>query len=273
MSLGIIIKAPEGIVLAAESRVTLSVPGNGHEIIHVNFDNATKVLSFNKPYNKFGVVTYGQAAIGVRTAQTFIPEFEVTLPDDDINRLSVLDFSTRLSDFFMNQWQNSGMPIGAAYLGQDMTFNVAGFDDNEPYGKVYTINIPRNPHPVEQSPVVDGQVQFGIVWGGQREIVDRLIMGYDARILDGLIAGGIIQREQVPAIQEMLRGVQLQIPIQFMPIQDCVNLALLFIRTTITTQSLTVGLRGTGGAIDVAIITKEHPLTFIQKKEIKAEQN
>lgn len=56
-----------------------------------------------------------------------------------------------------------------------------------------------------------------------------------------------------------------------MPLQDCVNLATLFIKTTIETQSLTVGLRGCGGAIDVAIITRNSYLKFIKKKEIIVE--
>ena len=62
--------------------------------------------------------------------------------------------------------------------------------------------------------------------------------------------------------------MQLQVPIQFMPLQDCINLAILFIRTTINTQELTVGLRGCGGEIDLAIITRNNPLRFIQQKQL-----
>lgn len=267
MSLGIVIKAPEGIVLAAESRVTLTTPtNNGNGVLHVNFDNATKLLSFSKPYHDLGVVTYGQAAIGFRTAQTFIPEFESTLENngDGKRGITVYEFAKKLSDFFLDQWKQV-MP--ANYNGPDMTFNVAGFDDNEPYGKVYNLNIPRKPEPIEQSP---GKNNFGITWGGQREIVDRLVMGYDGRIIDLLIKNGIIKPADMTKIGPLLSQIQLAMPIQFMPLQDCVNLATLFIKTTIETQSLTVGLRGCGGAIDVAIITRHKALEFIQKKQIIA---
>lgn len=264
MSLGIIIKAPEGIVLAAESRVTLSTPsGIGTEMVHVNFDNATKLLTFSSPNNSIGVVTYGQAAIGFRTAQTFVPEFEASLSVEE--RLTVFNFAERLSAFFLNQWR-AVMPTN--YTGPDMTFNVAGFDDNEPYGKVYSFNIPSLPVPLEQNATVGGQVQFGIVWGGQREIVDRLVLGYDGRIFDILTRNGVIQPADVSRVAQLFSPLQLAMPIQFMPLQDCVNLATLFVKTTIETQSLTVGLRGCGGAIDVAIITKDNCLQFIQKKKI-----
>lgn len=83
MSLGIVINAPEGIVLAAESRVTLTAkPPGGSNPIHVNFDNATKLLSFAEPNDVIGAVTFGAGAIGLRTAQSFVPEFEASLPVD-----------------------------------------------------------------------------------------------------------------------------------------------------------------------------------------------
>jgi hypothetical protein len=110
MSLGIAIRAPEGIVLAAESRVTLTAELPEAPPIHVNFDNATKLLSFSPPNNAVGVVTYGQAAIGLRTAHSFVPEFEATLPDE---RLPVAAFGERLRDFFSEQWAGTSRGVDA----------------------------------------------------------------------------------------------------------------------------------------------------------------
>lgn len=278
MSLGILIKAPEGLVLAAESRVTLTAqfvptqqPGNPapaplpQQSLSVNFDNANKLLTFNAPYSRYGAVTYGAGAIGLRTAQSLIPEFETSLHGQD--NLTVLEFAQSLSNFFVNQWQQSNLPIGV--LGQDMIFNVAGFDDNEPYGKIYQFQIPNAPNPIEQNQTINGQHQFGITVGGQSEIVSRLLMGYDANLFNILIGAGIITPQQFQnQITQLLQPLRLQTPIQFMPLQDCVSLAVLLIKTTIEAQSLTVGLRGCGGAIDVAIITKDSDLKFIQKKNI-----
>ena len=79
MSLGVVIKGPEGLVLAADSRVTLEARQQNGAPIPVNFDNATKLLAFSKPHKHVGAVTYGMAAIGVRTAHSYLPEFEVWL--------------------------------------------------------------------------------------------------------------------------------------------------------------------------------------------------
>lgn len=270
MSLGIIIKSPEGIVLAAESRVTLTstlVNGAGQQVINNNnFDNADKIVKFNEPNNFIAAVTYGQAAIGnYRTAQSFIPEFESELKlKYQETRLTVLQVATELSNFFLEQW-NKLMPQN--FIGPNMIFNVAGFDDNEPYGKVFSFEIPKIPTPIEQSPMLNEQHQFGITWGGQREIVDRMILGYDLKVPQILKQAGI-EDKKISEIQGRLQALNLQIPIQFMPLQDCINLAHLFIRTTIDTQELTVGLRGCGGAIDIAVITKNEEMDFIQEKHL-----
>jgi 20S proteasome alpha/beta subunit len=260
MSLGIVIKGPEGITLAADSRVTLAAK-TPQGLLHVNYDNATKLLSFSEPNNFVGAVTYGQAAIGLRTANSYLTEFEGSL---ERNRLSVDEFANRLSNFFMEQWRKE-MP--ADYNGPNMTFVVGGFNENEPYGRVFLFEIPQLPEPRLQH-----DNGFGITWGGQREIVDRLMQGFDERLMQ--IAANVLtlKDEQLQLLHQALRQeLQLPVPIQAMALQDCVDLAVFFLRTTIWAQKLTVGVRGVGGAVDVAIITRQEGFQFVQRKKITAE--
>lgn len=268
MSLGIAVKGTEGVVLAADSRVTLnaSLAQNPNIQFPVHFDNATKLLSFASPNQWIGTVTYGDAVIGatmsdLRTAQSFVPEFEVGLPKD---RLSVRDFSQRLSDFFLNQWQNK-MPAGQATTG--MSFIVAGFDENAPYGSVYQINIPNQPNPVEQSPN-----DFGITLGGMPEHTIRLVQGYDPRVIE--IARQVLRppMNQIEAFKTALAQLNLGIPYAVLPLQDCIDLAIFLMKTTMSAQSLSIGLRGVGGTIDVAVITRREGLRIIQQKQLAGEK-
>jgi hypothetical protein len=267
MSLGIVVKGPEGLVLAADSRVTLVGQQQGQPPTLVNFDNATKLLSFGEssainPHRYIGAVTYGQAAIGLRTANSFIPEFEAELPNE---RIEVADFAKKLSDFFMGQWQ-AGMP--ADYTGPSMTFVVGGFNDGEPYGRMYLIEIPNAPSPIERNPQPG---EFGITWGGQREFVDRLLRGYDPQLPELIKNTLHLQPAQVSSLEKALRPLQMSTPIQMLALQDCVNLAIFFIRVTIEAQELSVGVRGVGGEIDVATITRRDGLQFVQRKKIVGE--
>lgn len=262
MSLGIVIKSPEGIVLAAESRVTLTINGTQGKPAHfVNYDNATKLFSFNPPHNHIGVVTYGLAAIGQRTAHSFVPEFESTLPPE---RLSVLEIAQRISQFYMEQWRTN-MPSN--YTGPNMTFLVAGFNDIEPYGRVYILDLPRRTDPIEQQANIN---EFGISWGGQREIVDRLMQGFDERLIPIISNEYKLSSEQQQHLKTVLiQNLSLPLPLNVMALQDCVNLALLFLRTTIEAQELTVGVRGCGGPIELAIIKRQEAFNYIKHKSIK----
>lgn len=263
MSLGIVVKGPEGLVLAAESRVTVQAQPPKGQPVYVNFDNAMKLLSFRKPHTHVGAVTYGAAVIALRTANSFVPEFEAKLPDE---RIPVSDFAAKLGDYFLDRWK-AQMPMPPKYTGSPMTFVVAGFDEGQPYGRVFVIDIPTNPTPQENH---SGDT-FGITWGGQRTFVDRLIRGYHEQLPDVVTQALGLKDQQKQTLMQALRPLEMVIPLQAMPLQDCVNLAIFFIRTTVDAQKLTVGVRGVGGPIDVAVITASQGIDFVQRKRIVGE--
>ncbi len=61
------------------------------------------------------------------------------------------------------------------------------------------------------------------------------------------------------------------IPFAFLPLQDCVDVSTFLIRTTMAIQSWLIGIRGVGGAIDVAIITRTKGFQTVQQKTIVGE--
>lgn len=270
MSLGIAFKGPEGIVLAADSRVTLMAqlpqPGNQPPLLVAStYDNATKLLRV-KGQSHVGAVTYGVGAIGgtePRTAHSYIPEFEQEL--GNIARLSVQDFATRLSNFFLKKWQAQQMPP----TGQDMVFLVGGYDNGAPYGRVFEVFIPSRPAPHEWH---SGPGEFGLVWGGQREYADRLIHGFDGNLPSVVQEFLQIDDAQRDALrQRLMERLQVPVPFAFLPLQDCIDLAFFLIRTTIVMQHWIVGVRGVGGAIDLGVVTQAEGFSDVQRKRIVGE--
>ena len=265
MSLGVVVKGTEGIVLAADTRITLNAQSpNLQSPVSVNFDNATKFLSFGCPHEWVGAVTYGVATIGNRTAHSFIPELEPTLGK---NRMTVLEYAEKISAFFRQRWSDSGMPADVAPHG-GMSFIVGGFGYQEPYGEVFLFNIPQSPKPASRN---EGR-NFGMTWGGQLEIASRLIHGFDPSLLQ------LIQTElEVPSAkaeefrQKIAAELEYRIPYDVLPLQDCVDLATFLIRTTITAQNFAIGVRGVGGSIEVAAITRTDGLKWVQKKDLHGE--
>ena len=270
MSLGIAFKGPEGVVLAADSRVTLTTQLAGEKVtIPAHFDNATKLLRVGGQ-EYVGVVTYGLGAIGQkepRTAHSFVPEIERLLQMENEGRLSVESFARRLSSFFLDQWAAT-MPSVDTYVGPDMVFLVGGYDADAPYGRVFEVIVPRRPEPREYLPD-----SFGPIWGGQGDFTFRLVNGYDPKVpaLSKECLG--LSDDQVNQLTGHLRShLGVGIPYQFLPLQDCVDFCLFVIRTTIMLQSFSVGLRGVGGAVDVAVITRTDGFSAIQQKSVCGEE-
>lgn len=282
MSLGIMIKGSEGIVLAADSRVTLfhqvpqqvapNMPANmpiPTVIIPANFDNATKVLTV-KGQTHVGAVTYGLGAFmtanGPRTMQSFIPEFEQELDTAGIGRLSVSDFATRLSAFFVQRWNTHvNRPPNP---GEEINFLVGGYDEVGPYGKGFLFVVPTQAVPVEQNA---GPGQFGITWGGQHDLVYRLLYGFDVELPEFIRGNLNLTPEQLTALkQQMEPRFAAGIPFQFLPLQDSVDLAIFLIQSTISFQKFrTTVVRGVGGPVEVATVTRAG-FKFVSQKTISS---
>lgn len=265
MSLGVVVKGPEGVVLAADTRITLNAHNpNIPSPLIVNFDNATKLLTFAEPHDWVGSVTYGEATIGGRTAHSFIPELEPTLGK---TRLTVKDYAERLSQFFHARWTEAGMPNKLPSNG-GMNFIVGGYNENQPYGEVFLFNIPNGLAPQQRN---EG-TNFGMTWGGQLEIASRLIHGYDPKLLQLIESDLGVPRERVEQFRNSIHShLEYSVPYNVLPLQDCVDLAAFLIRTTITAQNFAVAVRGVGGSIEVAAITRSGGLQWIQKKDLHGE--
>jgi hypothetical protein len=61
------------------------------------------------------------------------------------------------------------------------------------------------------------------------------------------------------------------IPFQFLPLQDCVDLAVFLIQSTISFQKYrTTVVRGVGGPVEVATVTRDG-FKFVSQKSISVE--
>jgi hypothetical protein len=271
MSLGVVFKGPEGLVLAADSRVTLTfqhtgpAPGAKTTTMNAFYDNATKLLRC-QGQDYVAAITYGLGALGStepRTAHSFLPEFETTLGD---KRLSVVEFATKLGQFYGDQYQKL-MPNAPA--GLDMYFLIAGYNDGEVYGKVYEVIVPRRLQPIEQS-----QNSFGVSWGGQQAIVSRILNSYDQLFMNEIKKKFTISdADMSQAVLEASALHSLKIPYQFLPLQDCVDLSILLVKTTSQLMQYTTDVRGVGGAVDVVTITRMEGCKNVQSKQIRGERS
>ena len=266
MSLGVVVKGSSGVVLSADTRVTLAVcqKGAAPAPVPVIFDNTPKLLTLGDPHKWFASVTYGDTLIGTRTAHSYMPEFEHEIGKE---RLTIDEYASRLSAFFVKRW-NEAVMSERTTDSDGISFIVSGYDEGKPYGTVRFFSVPGQPIPEPRS-----ENGFGVTWGGEVEIANRVVQGYDPGLLSllteefGLSTSGI-QRFQELAAQRL----SYKVPYDELPLQDCIDLAVFLIRTTMTAQDLAVTSRGVGGMIEVAAITRKNGLRWIQRRELRGEK-
>jgi len=242
MSLIVTVYVPSGIVMASDSRQTVSLQRsdipNSTPIPIVSSDYVYKTFLISK--TNTGISTFGETFLGGIPMDFYIQKFEeeILQPTD-----TVIEITDKLLKFFRNSFPNA-----------DTSFHIAGYvkegKSSVPY--VYHINIKRNEKiRVNYSPDLK-KVVYGASWGGEGDILNEILN--PVYIKDSL--GNYVPIPKNPILWDA------------MPIQDAIDFAVYAIQTTIDTMRFQARPKTVGGPIDVLLITKEGG-KFIRKKEIK----
>lgn len=256
MSLVITTYVPEGIVMASDSRQSITIEGkrpDGRElpkIDTVNSDNVYKTYLLSKKDEKdklifeVGVQSFGQELLGGISTASHIKRFvEEELTNED----NVTTIPKKLVDFFRKNFPKA-----------DTGFHVAGYKKekegkaSEPY--IYYCHVSRNI--IEQKNIKpDGKLAYGATWSGQADIIT------------GLINPIIIKDPQ--GKQQIIKPAS---PIIWdaMPLQDAIDFSIFAIRTTIDTIRFQARPKNVGGPIDVLVMTPDGA-KWIKRKELKSE--
>ncbi len=260
MSLIVVFKGREGIVMGADSRITLT--GNPP----VYYDNATKLIQI-KGLDHLGVMTCGSAFVDAyfkRTPHSFLPDIEAGTVAESDDSPTVEKSANQLGSFFEGMYN-----AAFAKPSSPIQFVVGGFDHDNPYGKLFTLSIP---DAVQPTPVYFGASPFGLYWDGMPQFAQRIILGYDSFVLAGAAQILNLTPDQMNLLSQQLGGYsQANIPYEILSLQDGVDLVILLIRTTIAIMNLTTGFRSVGGPIEIATITRSEGFKFVQRKTITGE--
>lgn len=235
MSLVVTVYAPGGIVMAADSRMSVlrqEEREDGGEKIKVQHqlvlsDNAYKVVELRKI--GVGVSAYDAGIINNQPVDSHIHRFEeeVLTPEDD-----VLTAADKFLDYFRRNFPKAG--VG---------FHMTGYriEDRASVPYILVGHTLREPDAKRVNTSDDGRIQYGITRAGDTQVANRLI---DAK--------------QLPLFNAM-------------PVQDAVDYALHLIRTTIDTLRFEPRFPSVGGPIDVLVVTPDG-VRWVQRKELRGEK-
>ncbi len=234
MSLVVTVYVPSGIVMAADSRMTVlrseekDEDGSKVKVQQqiVLSDNAYKVVAL--PSIGVGISVYDAGVIDNQPVDSHVHRFEEEeiTPEDD-----VVSCSEKFLSYF--QSNHPKVPIG---------FHVAGYRMEKRTSTPFVFVG----HTVKQEGIrrvnvnEEGKVQYGILRSGDIQVVNRLI-----------------EKTQLPLFAAM-------------PLQDAVDYAVHLIRTTIDTMRFEPRFPGVGGPIDTLAVSAAE-MRWVRRKELQGE--
>jgi len=243
MSLIIAVYVPEGIVMASDSRQSLTIEGNTPDgkpfkVDTVNSDAVVKTFLLEQ--QQVGIANFGQDLLdGVPMAshiKGFI-EKELVAADD------VTTIPEKLTRYFKDSFPKA-----------DAGFHVAGYKkeakSSVPY--VYYCHVGKNT--VERrNAKSDGSLTYGATWSGQIDIITSIIKPVK-------VGEAKVIRAPAPIIWDA------------MTLQDAIDFSIYAIRTTIDTMRFQARPKNVGGPIDVLVLTPDAEPRWIQRKGYRGEQ-
>lgn len=278
MSVAVLIGVHDGVVLAADSASTLSFsvppgfplpPGQTGLVANV-YDNANKIFNLVKG-QPIGCITFGSGNIGNASIGTLIKDLRKKLTNTpEIMGFNPQEYTMRgvaglLGSFLNEECQKLD---AAARTNVNVGFLLGGYSKPGDLGESWSVEIVQG---VAQPPKELRESHIpGVSWGGQAEILQRIMLGFSPGLFD--VLAGVMKPSQNPAtlaVQLMpLLSTRLQAPMVFapMPIQDAIDLARFLVHASIMFSRFSPGPNIVGGPIEIAAITKHEDFKWISRK-------
>ena len=240
MSFVITVYVPTGIIMASDSRQSITIEGKAPdgkplskiETISSDFVYKTFLLA----NQKVGINTFGDSLLGKITVESHIKRFAEEVIDDDDD---VTTIPQKLLQFFRRDFPQA-----------DTAFHVAGFKRTDRKSAPYVFFCHVGKERVQRqnaSPDTD-KVLYGATGGGQADVIASLVQPTQAQ-------------PKPPIVWDA------------MTIQDAIDFAIYAVRTTIDTMRFQARPKNVGGPVDVLLLAPDEPARWIQRKEYRGESS
>jgi hypothetical protein len=276
MSVVIVVKVSEGLVLAADSAASLmgklGSPQGIQEGVLKTFYNAKKLIQIGD--FPIGILTWGQAYIGARTIESLIREWEheygwesqKIFQEKNKSQYKVKGCTEKLQEYLKMKYNDEFKEIP---IEQQPAIGliVAGYSKGEFFPEIWRFIIPSDDKPVNQRPDINGKPNFGASWFGLTDAIVRLHFGRDDGIIKILSEKYNIAENE---IRSLFEPFQYPVPFAQMPLQDAIDYANYMINVVIGRYRFVLGPEFCGGEIDIAAITQKE-FNWISRKSWKIE--
>ncbi len=259
MTIIVSVKINDGIVMAADSAGTM---GSGQVYLHAN-----KITNLGEGL-PVGAMSTGAGGIGNESVETLLKDLRRRFAGRDPahadwrldpTHYTMEQVAGRLRAFL---FEEKAAPCPEP---TSLQLRLCGYSAGRPLAEVWEVSMTGQDCPPPRR-IMD-ETAFGIMWDGQYEALNRLILGLGFDIGDALVRHGMPARDASRLQEELVRDLYATLSVPAMPIQDAIDLARFLVETTIGFVRFAVFQpKSVGGAVEVAAITKHEGFRWVQRK-------
>jgi len=147
----------------------------------------------------------------------------------------------------------------------NLQLRLCGYSAGRPLAEVWEVSMTGRDCPPPRR-IMD-ETGFGVLWDGQYEALNRLVLGLGFGIGDALVRHGVPPEDAGKLQENLVKDLYTTLSVPAMPIQDAIDLARFLVETTIGFVRFAVFLpKSVGGAVEIAAITKHEGFRWVQRK-------
>jgi hypothetical protein len=265
VTVAVLVKVYDGIVLAADSATTLTLGGGGAQV----YNNANKIFHLHRKH-AIAAMTWGMGSIGSASISTLAKDLRGRfMGKDPANAGWALDgaytvqsVAERLTEMMFDELYAPSATLPGVQPGV-LGFLVAGYSSGEPQAEAWQVILEdpkQRPVPVQvAAPDTHGWAAFA-----QPDATMRLFNGYDPRLPDA------IESKLPPAewlkVKDVFAPLQAMPAVASMPFADAANLARFLVDVTAGYSHYLLGPDTVGGPVEVAGINRHEKFKWISRK-------
>lgn len=260
MTIAIALKIGDGIILGADSAVTMPNPEGYPDNIYFNSE---KIINLVKGL-PLGAATYGLGGFGGRSSARVAKDLRKRFTDREhewwVNpdNYTVEAVAQRVKEFFYDEHYLKEFPSGGALTR--FGFMIAGYTPDAAHGEVWSFDV-SDDGKCDGPNLVLANASTGLFYRGQGEALNRLIRGWSTATVERLAS------EDFPA-DEVIATLQSVAPLWHpaMPLQDGIDLVKYLIQVTAGFVRYMAEPTTVAPPIDLAAITLHESFRWVARK-------
>lgn len=259
MTIIVSVKINDGVVMASDSAGSMP---SGQVYAHAN-----KIANLCEGL-PVGAMSTGAGGVGNESVETLLKDLRRRFAGLDPahagwrldpGSYTVEQVAERLRSFlFEEKAMACQEPTG-------LQVRLCGYSAGRPLAEIWEVSMADRACPPPRR-IMD-ENGFGVLWDGQYEALNRLVLGLGFDIGEALVRHGVPPHDAGGLQENLVKDLYATLSVPAMPIQDAIDLARFLVETTIGFVRFAVFLpKSVGGAVEIATITKHEGFRWVQSK-------